>query len=119
VFSVNSVAQACLAEYISQTNVSELGAFYKDKRDLFSELMRKSQFKLDPCQGTYFQVADYSEISTVPDVEYCKTLAKEHVVAAIPISVFNADGRDDKKIRFCFAKDNDTLIQAANKLCTI
>jgi len=119
VFSVNSVAQACLAEYISKTNVSDLGEFYKEKRNLFTELLSSSKFKLDPCEGTYFQVVDYSAISNESDVDFCKTLTTEYGVAAIPISVFNADGRDDRKIRFCFAKDNDTLIKAAEKLCKI
>ena len=119
VFSVNSVAQACLAEYISKTDVLELGAFYKEKRNVFAGLLSKSKFKLDPCQGTYFQVADYSAISSESDVEFCKTLTTKYGVAAIPISVFNANGQDDHKIRFCFAKDNDTLIKAADKLCRI
>ena len=119
VFSVNSVAQACLAEYIEQTDVADLGSFYKVKRDLFTQLLAESRFKLDPCEGTYFQVADFSSVSDESDVEFCKTLTTKYGVAAIPISVFNADQRDDKKIRFCFAKDDDTLTQAANKLCKI
>lgn len=119
VFSVNSVAQACLSEYISKTDVSTLGAFYKEKRNLFQQLLSKSKFKLDPCEGTYFQVADYSAISSESDVEFCKTLTIKYGVASIPLSVFSANGTNDKKIRFCFAKDNDTLIKAADKLCKI
>lgn len=119
VFSVNSVAQACLSEYIAKTDVSTLGSFYKKKRDLFTELLSGSMFKLDPCEGTYFQVADYSEISSESEVEFCKTLTRKYGVASIPLSVFNADGRDNKKLRFCFAKDDDTLIKAADKLCKI
>lgn len=119
VFSVNSIAQASLTDYIAQTDVSTLGHFYKGKRDLFTSLMKESKFKFDPCEGTYFQVADYSTISDESDVEFCKTLAIKYGVAAIPISVFNANGNDDHKIRFCFAKDNDTLIKAAEKLCKI
>lgn len=119
VFCVNSVAQACLTEYIAKTDVSGLGAFYMEKRDLFRELLSDSKFKLDPCEGTYFQVADYSEISAESDLDFCEMLTIKHGVAAIPISVFNANGKDNKKIRFCFAKDNDTLIQAAERLCKI
>ena len=119
VFSVNSVAQACLSEYISKTDISTLGAFYKEKRNLFTQLLSGSKFKLDPCEGTYFQVADYSEISSESDVDFCKTLTTKYGVASIPLSVFNANGRDDKKLRFCFAKDDDTLIKAAEKLCKI
>lgn len=119
VFSVNSVAQACLTEYISKTDVSNLGMFYKEKRNLFSQLLSNSRFKLDPCEGTYFQVADYSAISSESDVDFCKTLTIKYGVASIPLSVFNVNGRDDKKLRFCFAKDDETLINAANKLCKI
>lgn len=119
VFSVNSVAQACLAEYISKTDVSALGAFYKEKRNVFQQLLSESKFKLDPCEGTYFQVVDYSAISSESDVDFCKTLTIKYGVASIPVSVFSANGQDDKKIRFCFAKDNDTLINAAEKLCKI
>ncbi len=119
VFSVNSVAQACLAEYISKTDVSALGAFYKEKRNVFQQLLSESKFKLDPCEGTYFQVADYSAISSESDVDFCKTLTIKYGVASIPVSVFSANSQDDKKIRFCFAKDNNTLINAAEKLCKI
>ena len=119
VFSVNSIAQACLSEYIDQVDVTQLGEFYKKKRDLFSGHLSKSRFKLDPCEGTYFQVADYSAIYSDSDVDFCKLLTTEHGVAAIPISVFNADLRDAKRIRFCFAKDDETLIKAAKILCDI
>ena len=119
VFSVNSVAQACLSEYISQTNVADLGPFYQQKRDLFRNLIADSRFQLLPCEGTYFQTVDYSKISSESDVEFCKTLTKDHGVAAIPISVFNDNHLDLKIIRFCFAKDNDTLTKASKQLCKI
>lgn len=119
VFSVNSVAQAVLSEYLNKVDVAKLGILYQQKRDLFQSLLSKSRFKLLPCEGTYFQVADYSEISSENDVEFCKRLATEYGVAAIPISVFNANQEDHKMIRFCFAKDDDTLIKAAERLCKI
>ena len=119
VFSVNSVAQACLSEYLQQTDVSTLGSFYQEKRDLFQRLLNGSKFKLLPCEGTYFQTVDYSAISQESDVEFCKTLTTKYGVAAIPISVFNKNGNDQKIIRFCFAKDNQTLISATKKLCAI
>ena len=119
VFSVNSVAQAVLSEYLTKINVAELGPLYQRKRDLFQSLMSKSRFKLMPCKGTYFQIADYSSISQENDVQFCENLAIEHGVAAIPISVFNANKEDHKMIRFCFAKDDDTLIKAAERLCKI
>ena len=119
VFSVNSVAQASIAEYLNQTDVQQLGSFYQNKRDVFRQLLEQSRFKLLPCEGTYFQTVSYSDISNEPDLEFCKRLAMEVGVAAIPISVFNANKIDQKIIRFCFAKDNETLIQASEKLCKI
>ena len=119
VFSVNSVAQACLSEYINHIDVTQLGQFYKQKRDLFAQQLSKSRFQLEVCEGTYFQVADYSAISSASDLDFCKSLTTNHGVAAIPISVFNSDLKDAKKIRFCFAKDDNTLIQAAKILCEI
>ena len=119
VFSVNSVAQQSLADYLSVTDVTALGNFYQEKRDLFQHLMKESKFKLLPCEGTYFQTADYSQISTEADVDFCMRLTKEFGVATIPISVFNADGNDSNIIRFCFAKDEATITKAAELLCKI
>jgi methionine aminotransferase len=119
VFSVNSVAQAVLADYLNHIDVTELGPFYKKKRDYFRTLLQGSRFELLTSEGTYFQLAKYNEISNASDVEFCEKLVKEFGVAAIPLSVFNEDGKDLKLIRFCFAKDNDTLEQAAEKLCKI
>ena len=119
VFSVNSLAQSSIAAYLSQTDVQQLGLFYQNKRDVFRDLLEQSRFKLLPCEGTYFQAVSYRDISDVPDLEFCKRLAIENGVAAIPISVFNANKADQKIIRFCFAKDDETLIQASEKLCKI
>jgi methionine aminotransferase len=119
VFCVNSVAQAALAEYLTVVDFDSLGAFYKDKRDLFKNLMQKSRFKFLPSEGSYFQLASYGQISDEPDTVFCKRLVTEFGVATIPLSVFNADGRDQKLIRFCFAKDTETLTQAAGRLCKI
>ncbi|MEJ6583542.1 MAG: methionine aminotransferase [Crocinitomicaceae bacterium] len=119
VFSVNSVAQQSLADYLTVTDVTTLGPFYQQKRDLFRQLMAKSKFKLLPCEGTYFQTADYSQISNEDDTLFCERLTKEHGVASIPISVFNNDPKATKIIRFCFAKDEETLTKAAELLCKI
>jgi methionine aminotransferase len=119
VFSVNSIAQQTLAEYLKVVDVNSLGAFYQEKRDLFQNLLSKSRFNLLPCEGTYFQTADYSAISDENDVEFCKRLAVEFGVATIPISVFNSNEKDNKIIRFCFAKDEVTLTKAAELLCKI
>lgn len=119
VFSVNSVAQKTLADYISTTDVTSLGTFYQDKRDRFRELMTGSKFEFLPSEGTYFQTVRYNAISTLPDVQFCEWLVKEIGVAAIPLSVFYDDLCDYHTIRFCFAKTDDTLIQAAERLCRI
>lgn len=119
VFCVNSVAQVALSEYLNQVDVLQLGSFYQDKRDLFRNLLKESKFKLLPSEGSYFQVASFEEISNEVDTDFCRRLVIEHGVAAIPLSVFNADGKDQKLIRFCFAKDTDTLKNAAEKLCKI
>jgi methionine aminotransferase len=72
-----------------------------------------------PSEGSYFQVASYAQISDESDVEFTKRLVIEHGVASIPMSVFNASGKDQKLIRFCFAKDTETLTNAAKRLCEI
>lgn len=119
VFSVNSVAQAVLADYLETVDVAQLGSFYQEKRDYFRSLLQQSRFELLPCEGTYFQVASYESISSLNDRDFCKYLVEEHGVAAIPLSVFNATNEDRKHIRFCFAKDSETLKQAAERLCKI
>lgn len=119
VFCVNSTAQATLAEYLKEVNVSELGAFYQQKRDLFQSLIKESRFELLPSEGTYFQLASYSSISNEPAVDFTKRILIENKIATIPVSVFNQNNQDLKHIRFCFAKTDETLIQAAEKICSI
>ena len=119
VFSVNSLAQACISEYLKVTKVESLGDFYKIKRDFFREKMKSSRFELFPCDGTYFQIASYKSISIESDLDFSKRLIIEFGVAAIPLSVFNANQDDQKLIRFCFAKDEQTLISATERLCKI
>lgn len=119
VFSVNSVAQKTLADYISSTDVTTLGSFYQDKRDRFKTLMARSKFEFLPSEGTYFQTVRYNAISDLPDVSFCEWLVKEIGVAAIPLSVFYEELNDYHTIRFCFAKTDETLVQAAERLCRI
>ena len=119
VFSVNSIAQVALSEYLDQVDVLQLGSFYQEKRDLFRSFLTSSNFDLLPSEGSYFQVASFAKLSELSDVDFCINLVKEHGVAAIPLSVFNANGRDQKLIRFCFAKDSETLKNAAERLCKI
>lgn len=119
VFSVNSISQAAISEYLDVVDVNLLGKFYQEKRDYFQKLLQNSRFELKPCEGTYFQVASYASISDDDDVTFCKKLITDHGVAAIPISNFYSDHKDQKLIRFCFAKDNFTLESAAKKICII
>jgi methionine aminotransferase len=119
VFSVNSICQVAISEYLDLVSVEEIRGFYQEKRDYFRNLIRDSRFELMPCEGTYFQVVSYASISDEADVDFCKRLIIEHGVAAIPISTFYADKKDLKLIRFCFAKDNSTLEEAAKRLCAI
>ncbi len=119
VFSVNSICQIAISEYLDLVCTAEISKLYQEKRDYFRQLLKESRFKLMPCEGTYFQVASYAEISNESDIDFCKRLIMEHGVAAIPISTFYANGKDVKLIRFCFAKDNATLEEAAKRLCAI
>lgn len=116
VFSVNSIAQKTLADYMGLVDVASLGKFYQDKRDRFRKLLTNSKFELLPSEGTYFQTARYDQISTERDVAFCEWLVKEVGVAAIPMSVFYDSHLDSKTIRFCFAKTNETLEAAAERL---
>jgi methionine aminotransferase len=119
VFSVNSVAQKTLADYLVQTDVQTLAAFYQQKRNTFQSLMQTSRFELLPSEGTYFQTARFNQISDFSDVHFCEWLVQEIGVAAIPLSVFYQDKTDTSTVRFCFAKTDETLIQAAERLCKI
>lgn len=119
-FAVNTPVQHAYAEFMAdESTYLPLSGFYQQKRDLFLELIAKSRFRPIPCRGTYFQMLDYSAISDESDVAFARRLTIEHGVAAIPPSVFHHDGRDHKALRFCFAKKDDTLEEAAEKLCRI
>jgi methionine aminotransferase len=119
VFCVNSICQVAISEYLDLVSLDELGTFYQEKRDYFRKLLQNSRFELMPCEGTYFQVASFASISNENDMDFCRRLIVEYGVAAIPISTFHADGKDLKLLRFCFAKDNKTLEEAAKRLCTV
>lgn len=116
VFSVSSIAQHALNEYIEVVDVKALGQFYQQKRDFFQSLMKDTKLQLLPCEGTYFQVASYAAISEENDIDFTKRLVTEFGVATIPISIFYANGDDHQCIRFCFAKDDETLMSAAERL---
>jgi methionine aminotransferase len=117
VFCVNHPMQRAFTEYLKNPeHYLELGDFYQQKRDKFLELMQGSKFKGTPSKGTYFQVMDYSEITEEHDVDFAKRLITEYGLASIPVSVFNKDGKDNKQLRFCFAKTDETLEKAAEIL---
>ncbi|GGK22978.1 aminotransferase [Yeosuana aromativorans] len=120
VFCVNHPVQKGLAAYLKEpSHYLELSQFYQDKRDYFLERIASSRFKFEPSKGTYFQVLDYSEITQENDVEFAKRLTIESGLASIPLSVFNTNNLDNHVLRFCFAKSNSTLQQAADILNTL
>ena len=120
VFSVNSVAQVAFDEALKQKDLYlELNAFYQAKRDYFRQAIQSSRFKLLNCEGTYFQLVSYSRISEERDVEFVRRMTKDMGVAAIPVSVFYRHQVDNSIIRFCFAKEEETLKRAADLLIKI
>jgi methionine aminotransferase len=120
VFSVNHPIQIALANYLKEpSRYLQLSEFYQQKRDVFLNLIKDSRFKFNPSQGTYFQVLDYSGITNEGDIEFSRRMTMENGLASIPISVFNENGLDNKVLRFCFAKKEDTLKKAADILCSI
>ena len=116
VFSVNSISQHVISEYLDIVNFNEVAAMYAKKRALFQNLLKDSRFEVLPSEGTYFQIVNYKEISTKNDMDFATDLITNHGVAAIPISVFYKDATDKQMLRFCFAKTDETLIAAAERL---
>ena len=119
-FSCNSPTQVGLAKFLqNKTAYLALGKFMQEKRDYFQQLMSATKFNALPSYGSYFQVYDYSRISNESDTEFTLRITKEYGVASIPVSVFYKSGKDDKVIRFCFAKKNETLENAVERLMKI
>jgi methionine transaminase len=117
VFAVNTPAQYAFADYLADPGpYLELPAFYQRKRDLFVKGLHATRFRLLPCEGTYFVLADYSAISDLPEAEFSKKMITDHGVAVIPVSVFYDTPLDRKVIRFCFAKQEKTLERALERL---
>ncbi|MCE2980864.1 MAG: methionine aminotransferase [bacterium] len=120
VFAVSTPMQHALASYLDDpTPYLDLPAFYQRKRDRFCAALSGSRFRLLPSQGTYFVLADYSSISDEPEDVFARWLIERHGVAAIPVSAFYREGYDNRVIRFCFAKREDTLDAAVDKLLTV
>ncbi len=120
-FSVSTPVQYAIADFMREAPAFQdgLATFYQSRRDRFAALLAGSRFKLMKTAGTYFQLADYGEISQMPDVEFCKELTRNHGVAAIPLSPFCAQPMPARLLRFCFAKDDATLEQAALRLTKV
>lgn len=117
VFCIHHPTQKGIADYMQEPkHYLELSDFYQKKRDLFLNLIKDSKFKFTASKGTYFQVLDYSGITQEYDVDFAKRLTTEWGIASIPLSVFNSNNLDNKVLRFCFAKTDDTLKQAADIL---
>jgi methionine aminotransferase len=116
-FSTNTPIQHALADFLNQKRgYPELAAFYERKRNLFLDLIRGSRWKPLPSRGTYFQLLDYSTITDEKDMDFALRLTKEHGVASIPTSAFLYKEAPPLALRFCFAKKDETLTRAAERL---
>lgn len=117
VFSVNSFIQYALADFLEEPNhYLQLSDFYQKKRDYFQDAIKGCSLIPLNSEGTYFQLYDYSQVSDLPDTEFAKKLTIDHGVATIPVSAFNSGQSNDKLIRLCFAKTEELLDQAADRL---
>ncbi|WP_286997859.1 MULTISPECIES: pyridoxal phosphate-dependent aminotransferase [Comamonas] len=117
VFTVNTPMQVGLSAYMQDpAPYLELPAFYQRKRDLFAEGLQQTRLKLLPTTGTYFQCVDISEVTDLNEADFCQWMVQELGVAAIPLSAFYGDGFDQKVVRFCFAKQDATLLAALERL---
>ncbi|MBS0468341.1 MAG: pyridoxal phosphate-dependent aminotransferase [Proteobacteria bacterium] len=117
VFTVNTPMQYGLAEYLQDpAPYLQLPAFYQAKRDLFRQGLEGSRLKLLPSTGSYFQCVDISAVSNLNEADFCQWLTREIGVAAIPLSAFYGDGFDQRVVRFCFAKKDETLRAALERL---
>jgi methionine aminotransferase len=120
VFAVNTPAQHAFADYLRDpAPYMTLPAFYQAKRDRFVNGLKSTPFRMLPCEGTYFVLADYSAISDAPEEEFAKTMITEYGVAVIPVSVFYETPQDHRVVRFCFAKKDETLAAALERLARV
>lgn len=116
-FTVNTPAQYALAHHLANDSAAPIHTLMQQKRDCFLSLIRQTPFTIhQPARGSYFQLASYEHISDLPDMEFAKWLTMEYGVATIPVSPFYSNKKDDKLIRFCFAKKEETLREAVERL---
>jgi methionine aminotransferase len=120
-FAVAAPLQAALAVFLAECpgHARELCGFYQRKRDRFCRLLAATPLRCVPSAGTYFQLADYSAVSDLPDVEFASRLAREAGVAAIPVSVSSSATTRERVVRFCFAKNDATLDAAGERLARL
>lgn len=119
-FSVNTPVQHALADYLAEPGrLDGLAPFFQERRDRFVELLRPSRLTPLPCRGTYFLLVSYADVADKSDTAMAEHLTRTVGVASIPVSVFRSDGRDDRLLRFCFAKRPETLIEAAARLARV
>ncbi len=117
VFTVNTPVQHGLARYMASPGpYLELAAFYQRKRDLFRDGLARTRLRALPSQGSFFQLVDYSAVSNLPEADFCLWLTREIGVAAIPLSVFYEGGFEQGLARLCFAKEDETLMKALQRL---
>ena len=120
VFTVNTPMQHGIANYMADpAPYLNLPAFYQRKRDLFRAGLANSRFTMLPADGTYFQCVRYAAISSMPEAEFAQWMTSEIKVAAIPVSAFYAEGKESGIVRFCFAKQEQTLRQALERLARL
>ncbi len=116
-FTVNTPAQYALAMHLGNDTATPVHLVMQQKRDHFLSLLKDTPFTIfQPAKGSYFQIAGYERISGLPDMEFAEWLTKEIGVATIPVSAFYKNKKDDKLIRFCFAKKEETLNEAVSRL---
>ena len=117
VFTVSTPAQHALAGFLEDPARYEgLTAFFQAKRDLLREALADTPLELLPGEGAYFQLARYGRVSEERDEDFSKRLVRDYGVATIPLSVFYEDGTDNRVIRFCFAKRDETILEGARRL---
>jgi methionine aminotransferase len=116
-FSINTPSQYAIANCLSQESLPNVGALMQRKRDYFLNLIKELPFTVNqPASGSYFQTVGFEQINDMPDLEFAKWLTREYGVATIPLSPFYSSKKDDKLIRFCFAKKEETLDEAVGRL---
>lgn len=119
-FSVSTPFQHAYAHMLKESSyIEDLSGFYQEKRDVFRKGLAGSRFALLPCEGTYFQCVSYEKIAIQGAYDFAVKITRENGVASIPVSAFYRTKTEDYILRFCFAKNEDTLLAACEKLCEI